>query len=221
MINRITSILLLIFACLQSQAQHTLPKLGYAYNALEPYIDAPTMEIHYSRHHQAYVNNLNNALTEEQKSIPITALLANISKYSPAIRNNAGGHYNHTMFWTMLTPERNTAPSKKLMKEINQTFTNLDTMKAMLNKAGLGRFGSGWVWLVVNPQKKLMIFSTPNQDNPLMDIAEVKGTPILCIDLWEHAYYLKYQNKRGDYLSAIWNVIDWNEVSRLYEEAIR
>ncbi|MCC7030271.1 MAG: superoxide dismutase [Chitinophagaceae bacterium] len=217
----ITSAVLLLFAILQTQAQHTLPKLAYSYNALEPFIDAQTMEIHYNRHHQAYVTNLNNALSEEQKSLPITELLANISKYSPAIRNNAGGHYNHTMFWTMLTPEHNTSPSKKLIKEINQTFTNTDTMKAMLNKAGLGRFGSGWVWLVVNPQKKLMIFSTPNQDNPLMDIAEVKGTPILCIDLWEHAYYLKYQNKRGDYLSAIWNVIDWNEVSRRYEEAIR
>lgn len=217
----ITSAVLLLFAILQTQAQHTLPKLTYSYNALEPFIDAQTMEIHYNRHHQAYVTNLNNALSEEQKSLPITELLANISKYSPAIRNNAGGHYNHTMFWTMLTPEHNTSPSKKLIKEINQTFTNTDTMKAMLNKAGLGRFGSGWVWLVVNPQKKLMIFSTPNQDNPLMDIAEVKGTPILCIDLWEHAYYLKYQNKRGDYLSAIWNVIDWNEVSRRYEEAIR
>ncbi len=217
----ITSAVWFLFAILQTQAQHTLPKLGYSYHALEPFIDAQTMEIHYNRHHQAYVTNLNNALTEEQKSIPIPELLANISKYSPAVRNNAGGHYNHTMFWTMLTPERNTSPSKKLMKEINQTFTNADTMKAMLNKAGLGRFGSGWVWLAVNPQKKLMIFSTPNQDNPLMDIAEVKGTPILCIDLWEHAYYLKYQNKRGDYLSAIWNVIDWNEVSRRYEEAIR
>lgn len=216
----ITSAVLLLFAILQTQAQHTLPKLAYSYNALEPFIDAQTMEIHYNRHHQAYVTNLNNALSEEQKSLPITELLANISKYSPAIRNNAGGHYNHTMFWTMLTPEHNISPSKKLIKEINQTFTNTDTMKAMLNKASwtlrirLGLAGG-------KSAKKLMIFSTPHQDNPLMDIAEVKGTPILCIDLWEHAYYLKYQNKRGDYLSAVWNVIDWNEVSRRYEEAIR
>ena len=214
---------LLIIACTgqyTAEAQHTLPKLPYAYNALEPYIDAQTMEIHYTRHHQAYVTNLNNALSIDQKSIPVEDLLANISAYSPAVRNNAGGHYNHTLFWAMLTPQLNTMPSKQLKRAIENKFTNLDSLKSNLNKAGVARFGSGWVWLVVTKDKQLAICSTPNQDNQLMDIAEIKGTPILGIDLWEHAYYLKYQNKRADYLTAIWNVLNWEEVSKRYDAAI-
>lgn len=214
---------ILTIACMAqytAKAQHTLPKLPYAYNALEPYIDAQTMEIHYTRHHQAYVTNLNNALTAEQKSIPVESLLANISAYSPAVRNNAGGHYNHTLFWTMLSPKLNTQPSKQLKRAIENKFTNLDSLKSNLNMAGIARFGSGWVWLVVTNDKQLAVCSTPNQDNPLMDIAETKGIPVLGIDLWEHAYYLKYQNKRADYLTAIWNVINWEEVSRRYDAAL-
>lgn len=202
-------------------AQHKLPELSYAFNALEPYIDAQTMEIHYTKHHQGYVTNLNNALNEEQKKLSINQLLSTVSKFSPAIRNNAGGHYNHSLFWTILTNTKNTQPSTQLMKAIENQFQTMDSLKATLNKAAATRFGSGWAWLVVTSERKLVVCSTPNQDNPLMDIAEVKGTPILGIDVWEHAYYLKYQNKRADYLSAIWNVINWEEVSSRYAEAIQ
>lgn len=147
-------------------------------------------------------------------------ILSGISKQSPAIRNNAGGHYNHELFWTILTPEKNTQPSEKLAKAINQSFGSFDAFKEKMSKAGADRFGSGWAWLIVTPEKKLAITSTANQDNPLMDIAEVKGIPVLGIDVWEHAYYLKYQNKRADYLSAIWNVINWKEINKRYEAAL-
>lgn len=202
-------------------AQHKLPELPYAFNALEPYIDAQTMEIHYTKHHQGYVTNLNNALNEEQKKLSINQLLSTVSKFSPAIRNNAGGHYNHSLFWTILTSTQNTQPSAQLMKAIENQFQTMDSLKSTLNKAAATRFGSGWAWLVVTSERKLVVCSTPNQDNPLMDIAEVKGMPILGIDVWEHAYYLKYQNKRADYLSAIWNIINWEEVSSRYAEAIQ
>lgn len=202
-------------------AQFKQAPLPYAYNALEGSIDAQTMEIHYSKHGAAYVANLNKAITGtslEKESL--VKILSGISKQSPAIRNNAGGHYNHELFWTILTPEKNTQPSEKLAKAINQSFGSFDAFKEKMSKAGADRFGSGWAWLIVTPEKKLAITSTANQDNPLMDIAEVKGIPVLGIDVWEHAYYLKYQNKRADYLSAIWNVINWKEINKRYEAAL-
>jgi Fe-Mn family superoxide dismutase len=198
-----------------------LPELGYPYNALEPYIDAQTMEIHYTKHHQGYVNNLNKALSVDQQRMSIEDIFAKMSKYSSAVRNNAGGHYNHSLFWTLLSPRATAKPKANLEVAINKSFGSLDSLKKLLNEAGLGRFGSGWVWLIVDENKQLKICSTPNQDNPLMDDAEVKGYPIIGIDLWEHAYYLKYQNKRGDYLSAIWNVFDWSQVSKRYDDAMK
>ncbi|MCT3763642.1 superoxide dismutase [Elizabethkingia anophelis] len=202
-------------------AQFKQAPLPYAYNALEGSIDAQTMEIHYSKHGAAYVANLNKAIagTSLEKE-SLVKILSGISKQSPAIRNNAGGHYNHELFWTILTPEKNTQPSEKLAKAINQSFGSFDAFKEKMSKAGADRFGSGWAWLIVTPEKKLAITSTANQDNPLMDIAEVKGIPVLGIDVWEHAYYLKYQNKRADYLSAIWNVINWKEINKRYEAAL-
>ncbi|QQN61186.1 superoxide dismutase [Elizabethkingia bruuniana] len=202
-------------------AQFKQAPLPYAYNALEGSIDAQTMEIHYSKHGAAYVANLNKAITGtplEKESL--VKILSGISKQTPAVRNNAGGHYNHELFWTILTPEKNTQPSEKLAKAINQSFGSFDAFKEKMSKAGADRFGSGWAWLIVTPEKKLAITSTANQDNPLMDIAEVKGIPVLGIDVWEHAYYLKYQNKRADYLSAIWNVINWKEINKRYEAAL-
>lgn len=197
---------------------HSLPALNYAFDALEPHIDAQTMEIHHDRHHNAYVTNLNKA-TEgtdaENKSIE--ELMANISNYSGAVRNNGGGHYNHTLFWDILGPNGG-EPTGDLLNAINEAFGSLDAMKEKVSAAGATRFGSGWAWVIVK-DGKLEVCSTPNQDNPLMDIAEVKGTPILGIDVWEHAYYLKYQNKRPDYLSAIWNVINWDAVAARYNAA--
>jgi Fe-Mn family superoxide dismutase len=197
---------------------HTLPALPYGYDALEPHIDAQTMQIHHGKHHQAYVDNLNKALTvtdAENKSLE--ELMSNISAYSPAIRNNGGGHYNHSLFWTILGGSG--APSGKLADAVNETFGSADALKEKLSTAGATRFGSGWAWLLVS-DGKLVVSSTPNQDNPLMDVAEVKGTPILGIDVWEHAYYLKYQNRRPDYLNAVWSIINWDEVAKRYEAAL-
>lgn len=203
-------------------AQFKQTPLAYAYNALEPYVDAQTMEIHYSKHAAGYTNNLNKAIagTTLEKS-SLETILAQISKETAAVRNNAGGHYNHELFWSILTPKKNTAPSAKLLKAINESFGSLDELKKQMSKAGADRFGSGWAWLIVTPQNKLAITSTPNQDNPLMNIAETKGTPILGIDVWEHAYYLKYQNKRADYLTAFWEVTNWDEVSKRYAENVK
>jgi Fe-Mn family superoxide dismutase len=198
---------------------HNLPDLKYAFDALEPHIDAMTMEIHHDRHHNAYVTNLNKAIEgTDAENLSLEDLMANISKYPMAVRNNGGGHYNHTLFWEILGPNGG-APSDKLADAINDAFGSLDSLKEQMNNAGATRFGSGWAWLIVQ-NGKLAVCSTPNQDNPLMDIAEVKGTPILGIDVWEHAYYLKYQNKRPDYLGAIWNVINWDEVAKRYEAAL-
>ncbi|WP_312769007.1 superoxide dismutase [Epilithonimonas sp.] len=211
-----------ISAATFAAAQFKQTALPYAYNALEGSVDAQTMEIHYTKHAAAYVANLNKAIAGtplEKESLE--KILSHISKESPAVRNNAGGHYNHELFWTVLTPEKNTQPSAKLSKAINDSFGSLDALKEKLSKAGADRFGSGWAWLVVTADKKLAVTSTGNQDNPLMDLAEVKGTPIFGIDVWEHAYYLKYQNKRADYLAALWNVTNWKEISRRYEEAIK
>jgi superoxide dismutase len=211
-----------LFAVQGLSAQFTQKPLPYAYNALEPYIDAQTMEIHFSRHHTAYINNLNKALTgTEAAGMDLEKILAGISKFPEAVRNNGGGHYNHELFWSVLTPEKNTQPSAELTKAITNTFTSLDSLKNLMNQAAATRFGSGWAWLVVSPYGKLEVCSTPNQDNPLMDIAPVKGYPILGIDVWEHAYYLKYQNKRGDYLASIWNVVNWTEVSKRFTEGMK
>jgi superoxide dismutase len=202
-------------------AQFTQKALPYAYNALEPFVDAQTMEIHYSKHHAAYVKNLNAALTgTADEKLSLNEIFDKISTLSPAVRNNSGGHYNHELFWSVLTPEKNTKMSAQLEKAIIETFGSLETLKEKLNAAGASRFGSGWAWLVVTKEGKLVVSSTANQDNPLMDDAEVKGTPIFGIDVWEHAYYLKYQNKRADYLSALWNVVNWTEISNRYKAAL-
>ncbi len=198
---------------------HTLPALPYAFDALEPHIDALTMQIHHDKHHQAYVDNLNKAIAgTDGEGKTLEELMANISAYPVAVRNNGGGHYNHSLFWTILGTGSN-QPTGDLAKAINETFGSLDDLKEKMSTAGATRFGSGWSWLLVN-DGKLYVSSTPNQDNPLMDIAEVKGTPILGIDVWEHAYYLKYQNKRPDYLKAIWNVINWDAVVARYKAAL-
>lgn len=197
---------------------HTLPPLPYDFGALEPHIDAQTMQIHHDKHHQAYVDNLNKALDgTEGANLSLEDLMASIDKYPAAVRNNGGGHYNHSLFWTVLGPNGG-EPTGALKTAIDEAFGGLEGLKEKMNAAGATRFGSGWAWLIVK-DGKLEVTSTPNQDNPLMPVAEVKGTPILGIDVWEHAYYLKYQNKRPDYLAAIWNVINWEEVGRRYEAA--
>jgi superoxide dismutase, Fe-Mn family len=191
-----------------------LPSLRYAYNALEPHIDARTMEIHHSKHHAAYTNNLNSAIENtELAGKSIEEILKNISSYSGAVRNNGGGFYNHNLFWEIMSPNGGGEPKGDLLSAIRSGFGSYDAFKDEFSKAAATRFGSGWAWLVVK-DGKLVVSSTPNQDNPLMDVAEVKGTPILGLDVWEHAYYLKYQNRRPEYISAFWNVIDWDEVSK-------
>jgi Fe-Mn family superoxide dismutase len=199
-----------------------LKALPYANNALEPHIDATTMEIHHDRHHNAYVTNLNAAIKDsEWDSKTIEEILANISKLAPAVRNNGGGHFNHDLFWSIMGPNAGGNPTGDLASAIDKTFGSFDELKKQVSTAGATRFGSGWAWLIVKADKTLAVCSTPNQDNPLMDIAEVKGTPILGIDVWEHAYYLKYQNKRPDYLAAIWNVINWTAVAERYANAVK
>ena len=197
----------------------TLPALPYAYDALEPHIDTLTMQIHHGKHHQAYVDNLNKALAgTENENKSLEELMAIMSTLPVAVRNNGGGHYNHSLFWTVLGPN-GIEPTGALATAINETFGSLDALKEKMSTAGATRFGSGWAWLLVQ-DGKLVVSSTPNQDNPLMDIAEVKGTPILGIDVWEHAYYLHYQNRRPDYLKAIWNVINWEAVAARYQAAL-
>ena len=200
-----------------NQIVFELPKLPYSYYALEPFIDRATMEIHHTKHHQGYVDKLNSYLKETTTKIKgLDDILKHVSDYSVAIQNNAGGHYNHTLFWKILTPNRNSKPSEKLLAQINKQFGSMENLKNSITEVALKRFGSGWAWLSVDNDDNLFLSSTPNQDNPLMNVVEQKGRPILGIDVWEHSYYLKYQNKRKDYLSAIWNVINWTEVSKLY-----
>ena len=197
----------------------TLPSLPYAHDALEPHIDARTMEIHHGKHHQAYVDNLNKAISgtpSENKSLEELVKIA--GTISPAVRNNGGGHWNHSFFWEILGSKAGGQPSGNVSAAINSAFGSFDTFKEKFNSAGLTRFGSGWAWLIVK-DGKLEISSTPNQDNPLMDVAEVKGHPILGVDVWEHAYYLKYQNKRADYLNAFWNVVNWRKVEEHFAKA--
>lgn len=197
-----------------------LEALPYANEALEPHIDRETMEIHHDRHHQAYVDNLNKAIAgTDAENASLEDIITNISKYSPAVRNNGGGHYNHKLFWSILGPNAGGEPTGELATAINETFGSFAELKTQLQNAGATRFGSGWAWLIVDASGKLAVTSTPNQDNPLMDVAEVKGTPILGIDVWEHAYYLKFQNKRPAYLEEIFNVINWEAVSANYAAA--
>lgn len=197
-----------------------LPKLPYEYSALEPHIDAKTMEIHHSKHHQAYVTNLNNAIAgSEAEKLSIEDICRNISKYAPAVRNNGGGHYNHSLFWTVMGKGKGGVPTGAVAEGINAAFGSFDNFKTQFAAAATTRFGSGWAWLIVGADKKLAICSTPNQDNPLMDVAEVKGTPILGLDVWEHAYYLNYQNRRPDYIGAFWNVVNWDEVAQRLQKA--
>jgi len=191
----------------------TLSALPYAHDALEPHFDTLTMQIHHGKHHQAYVDNLNKAITgtpHENKTIE--QLVVEAGAISPAVRNNGGGHWNHTFFWESLTPKGG-APSGTLLEAINKTFGSMDGLKEKMNNAGMTRFGSGWAWLIRDASGNLAVTSTPNQDNPLMDVAEVKGTPLLGVDVWEHAYYLKYQNRRAEYLNAFWNVVNWEKVA--------
>ena len=198
-----------------------LPQLPYAYDALEPYIDKMTMEIHYDKHHRAYYNNFMAAIkgTELEKT-PMLDIFANISSQPAGIRNNGGGFWNHEMFWNCMKPNGGGVPKGKLADAITTTFGSFDEFKKQFADAGAKRFGSGWVWLVVGKDGKLFISSTANQDNPLMNIADKPGTPVFCLDVWEHAYYLKYQNKRGDYITAFWNVANWDYAQKLYEEAL-
>ena len=197
----------------------TLPAVSYGYDALEPYIDQLTMQIHHDKHHQAYVDNLNKAIAgTENENKSLEELIKNAGQLSAAIRNNGGGHWNHSFFWEILSPDGGGKPEGKLASAIDEAFGSLDAMKEKFNAAGAGRFGSGWAWLIAN-DGKLSITSTPNQDNPLMDVAEAKGTPILGADVWEHAYYLKYQNKRGDYLKAFWEAVNWKKAAELFDKA--
>ncbi|MGZ4036048.1 MAG: Fe-Mn family superoxide dismutase [Bacteroidia bacterium] len=206
----------------------TLPALPYGYDALEPHIDKMTMEIHHDKHHKAYVDNLNKALETADSSIlsPAAAgstptfetIFDKVAKLPPAIRNNAGGHYNHSLFWTLMKPSAAAEPTGKLADAIKTTFTSFDEFKKQFTDAAMKRFGSGWAWLVKTADGKLVITSTPNQDNPLMnlDSVEVKGTPVLALDVWEHAYYLKNQNRRADYITSFWNVVNWDTAEGLY-----
>ena len=197
-----------------------LPALPYATNALEPHIDTMTMEIHHGKHHNAYVTNLNAAVTgTEMEGKTLEQLMATISKLPVAVRNNGGGHYNHSLFWKIMGPNGGGKPSGTLAYAIDQAFGTFDKFKEEFSKAGATRFGSGWAWLCKDNKGGLFVCSTPNQDNPIMDIAEKPGTPILGMDVWEHAYYLKYQNRRPDYISAFWNVINWEEVAKRFAEA--
>lgn len=196
-----------------------LPKLDYAYTALEPHIDARTMEIHHSKHHQAYVTNLNAAIAgTDAEKMSIEDICKNISKYPMAVRNNGGGHYNHSLFWQVMAPNAGGMPTGDLAKAIETDLGGFDKFKADFTAAGATRFGSGWAWLCLK-DGKLCVCSTPNQDNPLMDIADCKGTPILGMDVWEHAYYLHYQNRRPDYMAAFFNVINWTKVAELFAAA--
>lgn len=196
-----------------------LPKLNYAYDALEPHIDATTMEIHHTKHHQAYIDKLNKAIVgTEWENKSIEEILANVSKLERIVRNNAGGHWNHSFFWTILGPNAGGSPSGELLEVINKTFGSFDEFKKKFEESATTLFGSGWVWVIVQ-KGVLKILQTPLQDNPLMDDAKEKGTPILGLDVWEHAYYLKYQNKRADYISAFWNVVNWEEVAKKLSDA--
>lgn len=197
-----------------------LPQLPYDFNALEPHIDARTMEIHHGKHHNAYVTNLNKALEgSDLQGKSLEELMKNVSSASTAVRNNGGGHYNHSLFWTVLSPNGGGEPSGELAEAIKSKFGSFSAFKEEFEKAAATRFGSGWAWLSVDGSGNLQVSSTPNQDNPVMDVADAQGTPILGLDVWEHSYYLKYQNRRPEYISAFWNVVNWEEVGKRYAAA--
>jgi Fe-Mn family superoxide dismutase len=197
-----------------------LPALAYATDALEPHIDKMTMEIHHGKHHQAYVDNLNKALAgTDSANAKIEDILKSISKFPMAVRNNGGGHYNHSLYWSIMSPNGGGTPSGDLAKAIDTAFGSFDAFKQKFAEAGTTRFGSGWAWLCLKADGTLCVCSSPNQDNPLMDIAECPGTPLLGMDVWEHAYYLKYQNKRPDYIAAFWNVVNWTAVAERFAKA--
>lgn len=200
---------------------HFFPALPYNYDALEPHIDATTMELHYDKHHRGYFKKFTNAIegtSLETTSMP--AIFSEVSKHGTAVRNNGGGYYNHMLFWESLSPEGG-EPSAKLLSHLIKNFKSFDAFKEDFFKAAKTQFGSGWAWLILDADKKLKVVSTPNQDNPLMDVVEQKGIPLLTIDVWEHAYYLNYQNKRGDYINAFWNIVNWKVVSKRLEKALK
>jgi Fe-Mn family superoxide dismutase len=202
-----------------TMAKFELPQLPYTYDALEPYIDKMTMEIHHTKHHNAYVTNLNKALEgTEHVGKSLEEMFAMMSKLPAAVRNNGGGHWNHSLFWTLMKQNGGGKPNGKVADAINSAFGSFDEFKTKFSTAAATRFGSGWAWLLVQ-DGKLIVSSTPNQDNPLMDVAEVKGTPVLGLDVWEHAYYLKYQNKRPDYIENWWNIVNWDKVNELFLKA--
>jgi len=207
-------------ASLHFQTGFDQTPLPYSYNALEPMIDAQTMEIHYTKHAAAYSTNLKDAVKAENvdAKLSLEEILANISSYSVKMRNNGGGHYNHELFWKSLKPKGEGMPSGKLLEAIEKEFGSFASFKTMFSDAAKNRFGSGWAWLIINDKKKLMVISTPNQDNPLMNVSDIKGFPILCLDVWEHAYYLKYQNKRVDYIENWWKIINWEYIQNRYEK---
>ncbi|MDO8967704.1 superoxide dismutase [Algoriphagus sp.] len=197
----------------------TLPALPYAFNALEPHIDAKTMEIHHGKHHNAYVTNLNNAIAGTDLEGKSLEELIKVAGSNAAVRNNGGGHWNHSLFWQVISPNGGGSPSGELAAAIDAKFGSFDAFKETFNKAAATRFGSGWAWLCVDTKKELCVCSSPNQDNPLMDVSDCPGTPILGLDVWEHAYYLHYQNRRPDYVAAFWNLVNWDEVSKRFAAA--
>ena len=199
---------------------YELPKLPYAYDALEPHIDATTMEIHHTKHHNGYTTKLNAALEDAGLADKdLESLFANISEQSKGIRNNGGGYFNHNLFWTILSPNGGGQPTGEVAKAITDAYGSFEAFKEAFDNAAATRFGSGWAWLIVGEDNKVKVTSTPNQDNPLMDVADDKGTPILGLDVWEHAYYLNYQNKRPEYIGAFWNLVNWDEVEKRYQAA--
>ncbi len=201
---------------------YIFPELPYAYDALEPYIDAQTMEIHYTKHHRAYYDNFVKAAGEAKiDNLPLEDIFSRVSIYSSAIRNNGGGYYNHMLFWKVMGPNAGGQPEGELLKAIEETFGSFDKFKADFETAAKTQFGSGWAWLAVDAEGKLFVSQTPNQDNPLMDVASKRGQPILGLDVWEHAYYLKYQNRRPEYVGIFWNVVNWKKVAELYKKAMK
>ncbi len=220
----LVSVMVTVWATSAPAQPFTLEPLPYPSDALEPVIDQQTMEIHHGRHHRAYVNNLNAQVENfpELKGMPLEVMMVRISRFNEAVRNNGGGHFNHDLFWRLMAPVGTGGePSPALRKAIQRDFGSLDGMKEQFGRAAATRFGSGWAWVIVTAEKKLAVTSTPNQDNPLMDIVEERGTPILALDVWEHAYYLSYQNRRGAYLKHWWAVVNWHEVNRLFDEAVK
>lgn len=201
---------------------YTFPELPYAYNALEPYIDAQTMEIHYTKHFRAYYDNFVKAASENKiDNLSPEEIFSKVSAFPAAIRNNGGGYYNHSLFWQVMGPNAGGQPDGALLEAINKTFGSFDRFKAEFENAAKTQFGSGWAWLSVDSNGNLFVSQTPNQDNPLMDVAAKRGKPILALDVWEHAYYLKYQNRRPEYVSNFWNVVNWKKVAELYKEALK